>query len=96
MSYTPGPWKLKHTSVHAGGIKIYQTGYCGAASVEHEMAAQETRKANARLIAQAPEMFELLQRIRQWDHLDTVGDGEYWKQQIDFIIRKATSEEQTQ
>ena len=26
---------------------------------------------------------ELLERLRQWDHLDTAGDGPFWKREID-------------
>ena len=28
----------------------------------------------------------LLGRIRQWDHLDSAGDGEFWKSEIDFAL----------
>lgn len=28
----------------------------------------------------------LLERIRQWDHLDTAGDGAYWKREIDGVL----------
>lgn len=45
--------------------------------------------ANACLMATAPEMLSLLQRIRQWYHLDRAVDGEYWKQKIDDVIKKA-------
>lgn len=29
---------------------------------------------------------ELLRRIRQWDHLDTAGDGPFWKREIDKVL----------
>lgn len=31
-----------------------------------------------------------LKRIRQWDHLDTAGDGGYWKRMIDVALTRET------
>ncbi len=31
---------------------------------------------------------DVLKRLRQWDHLDTAADGNYWKSQIDTAIDK--------
>jgi hypothetical protein len=31
----------------------------------------------------------LLYRIRQWDHLDTAADGDYWKTEIDKVMGQA-------
>jgi hypothetical protein len=28
----------------------------------------------------------VLRRLRQWDHLDTAGDGLYWKREIDAAL----------
>lgn len=29
---------------------------------------------------------DLLQRIKQWDHMDVAGDGPYWKKEIDNVL----------
>ena len=32
----------------------------------------------------------LLRRLSEWDHMDTAGDGAYWRQEIDaFLARHA-------
>jgi hypothetical protein len=46
--------------------------------------------ADIRLIIAAPDMLNLLKQLRQWDHLDSAGDGPFWKEQIDAVIKKAT------
>ena len=30
---------------------------------------------------------ELLVRIRAWDHLDFLGDGPFWKREIDAVLK---------
>ncbi len=29
----------------------------------------------------------LLQRIREWDHLDSAADGPFWKREIDRVLK---------
>lgn len=88
--HTKGPWRKRLFTVDADGITITQSGYRGGASQRALEQFDAMREANARLIAVSPCMFELLQRIRQWDQLDTAGDGAYWKQQIDAVIENVS------
>lgn len=61
--HTPGPWIVKGTSINAGGISIRQHVGPGAQCAQVQQAQQETLKANARLIAAAPEMLEALRNL---------------------------------
>ena len=40
----------------------------------------------------ASDLLDVIQRIRQWDHLDSAGDGPYWKFYLDAAIAKATGQ----
>ena len=63
MTHTPGEWVVSKSgrTVHAGSLNIKQiVGPC-AASVAVERANDEILKANARLIAAAPEMLDALE-----------------------------------
>lgn len=31
---------------------------------------------------------ELLRRLYNWDHMDTAGDGAYWRGEIDKVLRR--------
>lgn len=31
-------------------------------------------------------LLDVVKRIRQWDHLDTAGDGPYWKRELDAVL----------
>lgn len=46
-------------------------------------------EANAHLIAAAPDMLFLLQRLREWDQLPHTGDGPFWIREIDKALAKA-------
>jgi hypothetical protein len=56
-----------------GDYLIYRDEY------EELLAAKADRDA---LLAVA----RVLRRLRQWDHLDTAGDGLYWKREIDAAL----------
>lgn len=61
--HTPGPWHLEHHEVHAGD---------GCEFIAYFDPRAETGRANARLIAAAPEMFEALRWV-----LPSHGDCEW-------------------
>lgn len=70
--HTPGPWTYKRFCVHAQGIRISQSGYVGAASCSAEMAADQERIANARLISAAPDLLAACKEIIA--KMDSLGD----------------------
>ena len=71
-SHTPGPWRGDRTT---GRIVAQSPAYpsdedrCIAEIGESLAFSQQERVANARLIAQAPEMYELLSHITNHDPL---------------------------
>lgn len=90
--YTPGPWKL---------FKFGTTGYtwCIDDSQDEAVAYIESAtavlhegesKANARLIATAPELFEVLDEILDQLH-DTALEPELWQKAI-AVYKKAKGE----
>jgi hypothetical protein len=48
-----------------------------------EGACRSVRNADA----ERDQLRELLKRIRGWDHLDSAGDGPYWKSEIDKVLK---------
>lgn len=68
--YSAGEWEVRGTSVLAGGIRISQSGYRGAACVQAERDFEEMRKANARLIAASPLMLEALEKFVVFHNAD--------------------------
>lgn len=58
-THTPGPWAIQIT----GGKKEVVTGSVKGLWATIEGPDYETRNANARLIAAAPEMLDALQRL---------------------------------
>jgi hypothetical protein len=62
--HTPGPWKLRlGTGVQYDYIIETKAGALVAAYPHYSGATKKATKANARLIAAAPEMLEALQRL---------------------------------
>lgn len=47
---------------------------------------RELKADRDRLTARVAELEAVLKWIRQWDHLDTAGDGPYWKDTIDAAL----------
>jgi hypothetical protein len=80
--HTPGPWSVTEDGeicagpIEASGICI-GTLYCAedypCLDPEHEAKCNEEYKANARLIAAAPDMLDMLRRCEMW--LSTVPEG---------------------
>ena len=64
MSYTPGPWKVATTFIEGGQFPgIYREdaiAQWGKPAIAHAIDDDPNCEANARLIAAAPELLELL------------------------------------
>lgn len=93
MKHSKSPWIAKGRTVHADGVRISQSGFRGAASVQVERAYDEMLKANAKLIASAPTMLETLKRIRKdliYEFSNTIYNANFTY--IDKIIEEATDE----
>ena len=92
--YTPGPWKACWYEVHdrdtqhgEDGARIGSTANC-ICTVHFVPAPTDTRKANARLIAAAPEMLEALtQTIRCLSDIANAKEGERWDWDWEAVIR---------
>lgn len=97
---TPGPWEIKPEEVDRPYIRIRGTQLGGRFKVAnvlspdydgiHHREADETR-ANARLIAAAPELLELVIHVKNC----VENDGTYEPANLDYfnkIINKATGE----
>lgn len=90
-TFTPGPWTIPNEEVEVLVIVGSDgTAIFNAYRDTTNAVGDERLMANARLIAAAPELLGLLQRLRQWDHLNGVADGPYWQAEIDTAIAKAT------
>lgn len=61
---------------------------------EHDAAVKLVAEYNRDMLAamrRTNELEYLLSRIRQWDHLDSAGDGPYWKGEIDKALGAASA-----
>lgn len=59
-NHTPGPWRVTNskTAVVAGNVRISQSSGPCAASVSVQESIGDTREANAKLVASAPDLLE--------------------------------------
>lgn len=62
--HTPGPWTIEHTD------EIYGADSAPVAYVQDTDRTNQQNRANARLIAAAPELLAALKRIVEWDDAD--------------------------
>ena len=89
--HTLGPWQQVHTG---------ETGLVFAQIFDQiHFIAEETDKANARLIAASPDLLEALKNCMEWmEDLRTSGDAGNWEWKNDqytqamTVIAKATGE----
>lgn len=84
--HTQGKWIL------AGGnciVPEHQKG-CLIANICSADNNESEEKANAKLIASAPEMLELLNMIKIALDVSTEVDRKYWSKKIDNLIKQAT------
>ena len=100
--HTPGPWHY----VHGVAFKHYVHSECGDLRIGlQEMHPEDGRdvpaKANAHLIAAAPEMFDVLLKIREMSHPEHLAECQHpdncpWQEThtvlgwIDAALAKAT------
>jgi len=100
-SHTPGPWLSTHRK---GADGMYRTEvlsdeYGGIATCDWTPkhcgggVTSTYREANARLIAAAPDMFDVLQEFKiASDIQDNNFDGDAWLKRVDAAIKKVTSQ----
>ena len=61
--HTPGPWKI--IPIEDAARKVWDCVYYEDGNVDHHLACVEG-KANARLIAAAPELLEAAKAVAKW------------------------------
>ena len=89
-TFTPGPWAVEHSPTQCSYITVPERGGYIAT-----LAPCDERKANARLIAAAPELLEALEQLDAWFASGPLVDGQPpviahgW---IKSAIAKATGE----
>lgn len=90
MSHTPGPWEIDGRSatlvIGANGRHIASTGSYHT-DTHNSSGYIEENVANARLIAQSPAMYALLQRIANDIHDDVVDVG-VWERDILQVLKQ--------
>ena len=78
--WTPGPWMIagkEETTVYSLGPMGTTVFWCGIQAAGKESASEEECKANARLIAAAPDLVEALEGLARM-HRERFGlDGAY-------------------
>lgn len=96
MNNTPGPWEVVRHAHIDGELWLSVNQHADAtgmkewvAEIKYLTTAPRRQWANARLIAAAPDLLDLLKRLRGWDHLATAADGPYWTRELNAAIAKA-------
>jgi hypothetical protein len=70
MSHTPGPWLTTESTEHWGRVNVtIQTAFTANDIATAWQGNTETNRANARLIAAAPELLEALEELMGWQSL---------------------------
>jgi protein required for attachment to host cells len=90
-THTPGPW-------HEEALEIFADEDCNLHPIancfgNHTCRSVEEQRANALLIAAAPEMFEALRQVMHIDQMDLYSEGALPKEVTDQIyaaLLKAT------
>lgn len=95
--HTPGPWMIstwsfnpgkgKPASIYAGHEGMDEVAIC---QFDREPDSPETIEADARLIAAAPDMLEVLRMVRKYGQSGETNEDVH--QFVDEVIRKATGE----
>lgn len=99
--HTPGPWKIANLSPSRGKITIRDASG-NVPAVAQALDAQGSQDANARLIAAAPDLLEIVRELSQWYSEGTdersgpfayglFGDEEdtTWAERVRNVIAKA-------
>lgn len=70
MSHTPGPWLTTESTEHWGRVNVtIQAAFTANDIATAWQGNTETNRANARLIAAAPELLEALEEVLGWETL---------------------------
>jgi hypothetical protein len=88
---------LASEHAHARIARTFREAAEALRTADREIAALQDERELRREAADAAERAEadrdallavarVLRRLRQWDHLDTAGDGLYWKREIDAAL----------
>jgi hypothetical protein len=99
MNYTPGPWKVSEYPTRQGRCNITNSGGVGEVPLEIAEAYpmgeywDDETKANARLIASAPELLEALEQLVEHVH-GTYAYSEPHMEKARVAIAKATGEQE--
>lgn len=99
-SHTPGPWMIERKKTRTDGINIWSgdgPAYLGTtwhiAEVQGSAGdlddSEEESEANARLIAAAPDLLEMLKYLRNYARLIDISDETIGN--VDAVIAKASS-----
>lgn len=90
-THTPGPWTLHPTALHPA-VRSVGTPDAGARRIctVGSMNGNPVDKANARLIAAAPELLEALQAIADTDPIDAALDPQRAVRVARAAVAKAT------
>jgi hypothetical protein len=86
--FTPGQWKVKHSeskpafnvigTILGGKYKIARCPYLVTENEIIDKREKEEAQANANLIAAAPDMYEALKKIANWELPPT---GKFWDEE---------------
>jgi hypothetical protein len=96
--HTPGPWSVKSDPCHFDTLSSVTGGSDngkGWTTLMVEiggLAKVDEQEANARLIAAAPELLEMLERCEMW--LSAAPDGRAMQLACQAVIVKATGKEE--
>lgn len=86
--HTPGPWEVFHHSIGTGvtSTKAFDVSDVAHCSGFNSRRTRDEELANARLIAAAPELLEVLKEIMSWEENEQMR----WAQKARAAIAKAT------
>lgn len=92
MSHTPGPWKVREDGIGKNfkrtGTSFEVWGTPGYVASVGPLCAEEKQRANARLIAAAPEMFELIKETIGYIYCEEGAHARYMRRKLEDIIKK--------
>lgn len=87
--YAPGPWELRALELHEGGVGHEVVAANGEIVCDNQTYyPQKVTKANARLIAAAPEMWETLEAVERWAFGEGIDLSPTVKRRLDELRAK--------
>lgn len=88
LAHTPGPWEFAVSGTCWSITADAEPVYIAVVEIPSRPSKIRTSEANARLIASAPDLLEILQIVSGLDRAPTAGE----KRRIASVIAKATTE----